>query len=487
MSKRALWILIGAFLVSVAVRAPQLNRPLSAHHEYCTAFTLIALTNWYEDGFAYHHGMPSGGFISEGERFLPPSMSRNDRATALYYFSHPPLAYDLPYILFSITRSAPNVAGLQGMNLFFHLVAALGMFFAVKEVVGAGHGRAPLYAAVLYLFLPATLWFHSNVYMSDMFVQVPWIWHLYFAIRILKTDAKRTASSWIGFTFSSFLVLYTSWLGVFAMVAAVVAAGWTWRQHRSTPVLWIVGSCLAATLAAFSITAWRYLQVIDAEALMAHFASRFAVRGSFAMSQGLLPLLGQILLNYRIGFLPIIVLLVFLMMRWWRSDAPKQLPAPARSLFILLTALPVILDHAFLLQYAEHDFAALKAAPLFCGSAAIALERMDRMWSRALLALTCLLGVLYFYHTNPLPGHDGGRYAQEKDLGTFIAANALPNELVFGVGVSTEPQVAWYARRNVLGVASAESARAYLTDRGLAFGVVIASQNGRLTATPIAP
>ena len=60
MAKRSLLIILGAFLVSVAVRVPQLDRPLSAHHEYCTAFTLIALTNWYEDGFATHHGVPSG-------------------------------------------------------------------------------------------------------------------------------------------------------------------------------------------------------------------------------------------------------------------------------------------------------------------------------------------------------------------------------------------------------------------------------------------
>ena len=109
MSRRIWLALLAAFALSVLVRVPLINRPLSAHHEYCTAFTLIALTNWWNDGFATHHGVPSGGFVREDERLFPAARyDRNERAVGLYYFSHPPLAYDVPYALFSITAVAPS-------------------------------------------------------------------------------------------------------------------------------------------------------------------------------------------------------------------------------------------------------------------------------------------------------------------------------------------------------------------------------------------
>ena len=133
MPRRDLPALLIAFAISLVVRWPLVDRPLSAHHEYCTAFTLVALTNWWEDGFATHHGMPSGGWIREGEALYPADPERrNERAAGLYYFSHPPLAYDLPYVLFVLTNTAPNAAGLQWMNMFFHLLTAIGLYHAVR-------------------------------------------------------------------------------------------------------------------------------------------------------------------------------------------------------------------------------------------------------------------------------------------------------------------------------------------------------------------
>lgn len=485
MSRSALVAVLLAFVLSIAVRWPLIDRPLSAHHEYCTAFTLIALTNWWDDGYAAHHGMPSGGFIREGERLLPPDRyDRNERAVGLYYFSHPPLAYDLPYALFVATGTAPNAAGLQWMNIFFHLVTALALFHAVRIAVGGERPQAPLFAAVLYFFLPATLWFHGNAYMSDMFVQVPWVLHLAFAMRVLQPGARPSRRTWIGYGITLFLVLYTSWLGVFAACTGVVVAVVRWWKDRKVPLAMIVGISALAFMAAFGLTAWRFLQVIDADALVVQLRSRFAVRGSFGAENGVWPLLKQIAVNYRIGFLPVILLLVLVVPIIRRQGRPLAIHRDLR-LFILLTGLPVLLDHAFLLQYAAHDFAALKAAPLLCGLAGWSLAQLGPRWSRALLVLTCFASVLYFYRTNPLPGRDGGRYAQERELGLFIAANAAPDEVVFAQGLSTEPQVAWYARRNIHGVADVEAARAFLRERGVERGVVIAGEGGVFQATHI--
>jgi hypothetical protein len=141
-------------------------------------------------------------------------------------------------------------------------------------------------------------------------------------------------------------------------------------------------------------------------------------------------------------------------------------------LFVVLTGLPVLLDHAVLLPYAEHDFAALKGGLLLCGLGGLFLGRIPVRPANALLAATCVAGVLYFYRTNPLPGHDGGRYVVERDLGEAMAREAHPYEIIFFEGPAPEPQVLWYAKRHIVQVNSSEEALRFLHERNLHKGVI---------------
>ncbi|MBL0044793.1 MAG: hypothetical protein IPP33_10505 [Flavobacteriales bacterium] len=175
--------------MSVVVRVPLLNKPLSAHHEFCTALVLVILNNWYTNGFAALHGGPASSFTGAADLY-PEEVPEvpNVRAGVMYYFSHPPLAYDLPYLMFAGLGIAPNVLGLQLFNMLFHLLTTVCLYLLVKELhTSEAASRAPLFAAVLYLFMPAPLWFHSNAYMSDMFVQNFWVMHLVVVARDLQT------------------------------------------------------------------------------------------------------------------------------------------------------------------------------------------------------------------------------------------------------------------------------------------------------------
>ncbi|HQW39704.1 MAG: hypothetical protein KBA60_00110 [Flavobacteriales bacterium] len=475
MAKRSLLIILGAFLVSVAVRVPQLDRPLSAHHEYCTAFTLIALTNWYEDGFATHHGVPSGGFVRQAEPLFPPDkFSRNERAIGTYYFSHPPLAYDLPYLLFSIFGTAPNVTGLQLFNLFFHLITTIALFFVLRSVFSESSvSPAPLFAALLYLFMPAPLWFHGNAYMSDLFVQNMWVLHLVFAIRVFQQKEAPSTSLLLRFGLTLFLTVYTSWLGVFAAATAVGIALWQWRTSTNRRTLLLLGVSVAAVVLTIGLSAFRYLQVVDASALIQHFTDRFAVRGSFAMPDGPLPHLKQMVINYRMGFLPVLIALgILLFVRVRRAHLFHEMNAPRLWLFVALTGIPVLLDHAFLLQYADHDFSALKAGPLLCGLSGIGISVFPKRWATVAIGATCLAGVLYFYKINPVGEKADERYAQEMELGSKIGKETSPDDVVFAIDLSAEPQVVWYAHRNIIRVGTIQQAEEFIRERGLQEGVV---------------
>ena len=488
MAYRSLLIILAAFLVSVSVRVPQLDRPLSAHHEYCTAFTLIALTNWYEDGFATHHGVPSGGFVRQAEQLFPPEkFSRNERAIGSYYFSHPPLAYDLPYLVFSVFGIAPNVIGLQLFNLFFHLITTIALFFAVRSVFPEGSlTHAPLFVALLYLFMPAPLWFHGNAYMSDLFVQNMWVLHLVFAMRVLQRKEAPSPGLLLLFGLTLFLTVYTSWLGVFAAATAVGIALWQFRGSNGGRSLQLVGVSGAAVVLAVGLTAYRYLQVIDTSVLIKHFTDRFAVRGSLALSDGPLPHLKQLVINYRMSYLPVLIALgVLLFLRVRRAHLFNALNTPRLPLFVALTGIPVFLDHAFLLQYADHDFSALKAGPLLCGLVGIGISVFPTRWAMAAVGATCLAGVLYFYKINPIGEKAEERYAQEMELGLKIGTETRPDDVVFAIDLSAEPQVAWYAHRNIIRVGTVQQAEEFLGERGLQEGVVFQREGDVITAERI--
>lgn len=482
MPRRELFIVLFAFVLSVGVRAPQLDRPLSAHHELCTAVALIILHNWYVDGFAEHHGGPAISFSGDADRYPPgPDDAPGMRDGISYYFSHPPLAYDLPYLLFVILGVAPNVLGLQLFNLFFHLTTAICLYFIVKELLSQNGSHAPLYAAVLYLFMPAPLWFHGNVYMSDMFVQNFWALNLLVIVRMLKRGTAGSGRWLLAFGVTLFLAVHTSWPGVFAGATVGLLAIWHWYRSRDTAYVKLLFVAITAVVLALGLTAWRYLQVVDAEALWAYYTGRYDVRGSSDLEEGLWPHLKQLAVNYRVGYLPVILVAMVLGIMFRKRSSALSGLGP----FVFLTAMPVLLDHMFLLQYAEHDFAALKGGFFFCGLAALGLANLRPRWSNALVVATCIAGVLYFYRTNPLPGHDDGRYAQERDLGFAIAAEAQPNEAVFTLGFTPEPQAQWYAKRTLFRIDDLQQARDLLRSQGTATGVVFEERDGALVVQRI--
>ena len=278
----------------------------------------------------------------------------------------------------------------------------------------------------------------------------------------------------------------TSWLGVFAAVASGLAALWKWKKERSAR--WLIPMALAAlaVVLALSYTAWRYTRVVDFDQLIAFFQSRFEVRGSVGLEEGVWPHLKQMIVNYRMGFLPLLILFFAIALFKLKGRSNTTVLRPnSLTLFILLTGLPVLLDHVFLLQYADHDFTVLKAGPILCGLAAIGIARLEERWSISLITLTCFAGVLYFYRINPLPDKDGTRYAHERNIGQAIAAEVLPNEAAFTLGSTPEPQVQWYAKRTLFRIDSLPQAEVLLRAQRTRNGVVFRLTDQGVTSEKI--
>ena len=171
--------------------------------------------------------------------------------------------------------------------------------------------------------------------MSDMFVQNFWVMHLAIALRMFLAPAlgKRL---FLAFFITLFLSVLTSWLGVFAAVASGLAALWKWQKERSAR--WLFPALLAtlAVVLALSYTAWRYTRVVDLDQLIAYFESRFEVRGSVGLEEGVWPHIGQMIVNYRMGFLPLLIMFFAIALFKLKGAIDHDHSGPnALSLFIL--------------------------------------------------------------------------------------------------------------------------------------------------------
>ena len=468
MLHRPLIVLLLAFGTSMALRWPLMDRPLSGHHEYCTAFSLIILENWHTDGLCAHGGTPALTFNAAADLHAPWMGYEAAFANGRYhYLSHPPLGLYLPYWAFELAGLGPSPPGLQCFNLLLHALLVLAVWRLVGTVAGA---RPALHAALLTIFLPAPLWFLSNAYMSDIMVVVPWAWHVVAAQALFASTQQHRTRLW-PFTLSLLVTVYTGWLGVLAAAVDLLLVFRTEavRAQRAR----IIGAIAFAVVLPLALTALSYASVVGWQGLQDYLIGRLLHRSSLGPAASGWQALWQGLENFRTGFLPVMVVLLaalpFLLRAWLGGRLHLS---PKVRVLLLLTGLPVLLEHALLLDYAAHDFVALKATPLLVTVVALLLEHAaPRRWAAhlpgMLVALLCVMGAAYFRHLN-VPGVS----TVHRNQGTYIAEHLKADERFFWSGPAPEPQLVWYAQRTPWSVRSSEEAQAVLALRGEARGVL---------------
>lgn len=468
MLRLPLIILLLTFGASVALRWPLLDRPLSGHHEYCTAFTLIILQNWHHDGLVAHAGAPPLTFAAPGDRDAPWMGAKMALHNGRYYYlSHPPLGFYLPHFAFALFGAAPSPLGLQAFNLLLHVLLVLAVWRLILAVSGQ---RAALHAALLAIFMPAPLWFLGNAYMSDIMVVVPWAWHLVAAQALFVSTQQHRTRLW-PFTLSLLITVYTGWLGVIAAAVDLLLVFRTEavRAQRAR----IIGAIAFAVALPLVLTVLSYASVIGGQGLMDYLLGRLLHRSSLGPAASGWQVLWQVLENFRIGFLPVLLVLLVALPVMVRAGLRGVFHlAPNVRLLLLLSGLPVLLEHALLLDYAAHDFVLLKAVPLLAGGVALLLEEVGReSWAKRfpgmMVVFLCTLGAAYFWRLNASGGST--RY---RDAGTFIAQHIRPDERYFWSGPPPEPQLVWYAQRTPWSVSSEAEARSVLAARGEHSGVL---------------
>ncbi len=457
MPARHAWILLLVFLLSVLVRLPQLGRPLSKNHEFCTAQTLIVMSVWDQRGFFACTGCPAMTFTAPCDVApLGLAYSFMQRDGVKYYVSELPIAYYAPYALFKLLRVTPSEIPLRVFNLICHLLIAILLYrflsaaFDVDRVPSIAN--APLYASIFYLLMPAPLWYHSNVYISDMIVQLPWAWTLATGARLFR-EARPPLRRSAWFLLAIAVTSGTEWIGVFIASVFSAYAFYRWWRTRSRGWIVIAWLVMVVMLMVVGCSLWLYSGIAGWKMLYQYFAYRYVDRGVIfgPHEKPLTPFLIANVWNTLSSWGPLVLIVLFVGITVRIGDRSRI--RMSRSVLVL-TALPAIMHLLVFLRHDGHEFTALKLGFVLCAFGGWSLAKLGNKWpvvASASLVTTCLCGVLLFTWINR-PG-DGSMTGDKYDLaqkrGSLIARTACTNELIFVSGAAVEPQLMFYAKRNI--------------------------------------
>lgn len=466
-------VLLLVFLISVLVRYPNINRPLSKHHEFITAIPLRVLQIWDLNGAAKFNYNPIMNYAGDGNKFINNHASTSgtmmDKQGNYYYVSHPQFAYIFPYLVFKLLHIKPTVLSLEVFHLFINFFSAAFIYLITcllsiqrpfKQVFIPG-----LIAFTVYLFSPAVLWFQCNTYMSDTLVHLPFILAVYTILKLLMRKRFYSPKYLFYYALFLFLMIYTSFLGLFFAAAVFFYSLIKLRKENVfIPLMLITISVSFFTL--FLIVK-QYSQINGLEAYILQMVDRFSERGGFNGSTFLNTLhkvlsnLKTIFINYGTSYLPIFVLLGIFAVLTLKKAKMGLVFTKNGYRFLWLSALPVLLLHFVLLNYSGHDFVMLYGSLFLSVLVGILYDKLKRaevlkpLVLHTGIAMVILSSLAIYYFIN-LPGDyswKGDYYATSKDVGLIIKENAQPNEVVYLEGpIDLDPQLIVYAERNIIRV-----------------------------------
>ncbi len=176
---------LALFAYTVKIRRPWFGviSPSLSHHQWLTCATMLITRNWYRET---PWKLAFGLFNNPASVEFPSLVSRG------VYHSYPPGAFFPVYILAEVMGHEPGPRMIMGWNLALHFLTALGLswlVFAALRLADFAEGPAFGFACLpllLDLFSPGPLYWHQNVYMSDMAGTMPYIWCVFLELLLAR-------------------------------------------------------------------------------------------------------------------------------------------------------------------------------------------------------------------------------------------------------------------------------------------------------------
>ena len=446
------------FLMSLLVRLPNLDRPLSKHHEANAALVLINAEVWNEKGPAASNYLPVNAYHFAGDNFndstnLAKGFVINNSFGALWYI--------LPYYFFKLLQVQPSPLLLQVYNLLLHaitlwLVYGIAIMLFSKTEKGK---QLALCLALFYAFAPGPLWFHGNGYSHEIAV-LPFVFGAVLLYLQMLRDAKINGGRLLLLFLLVVGGILCDWLMCFVAFAIFVAEIISFRK-REQPFL-LPPVFTAAVAAGVGIVVWHFSSFMGFDNYLQALTSRYLHRGVTGESER-----GGIAAN--VGILSFYLLAYgMLLPAAFASLISKRCRTSINNLPLLkgflIAATLVVAGHHIIFKgfTVVHDYSVTKAAIIIVILAAVFILLMRRYWIRIALVVLLLASNLIIYYAVNRPGQvaaNGQPYNYFEKLGKEMKAVAEPDEYVFTNAPEFSYNLVYYSKRYYRLVPNEQEAR----------------------------
>jgi hypothetical protein len=354
-------ILVFLYIPAITIRAGELRRPLGDGQQWLTSTVLRTQQIWAAQGITTWRFLPVMSYPLVADKHIDNQASLADRRGNWFYTSYGPLAYIAPYLVTRAAGISPSAAFLGWFNMAIHFATALMLFLLVVEITRPRRLRdcvPAIVAFALYTWSPETLWFHSNPYMSDMFVQPLFAFGALLFVRALRAHGAASP----GIFFVTFAAVLTEWLGVMFAAALVF---WFVLHRRDAAARNAALAASAGALLAVGMIVWHYSAIAGIDAFIEAARGKYSIRsGTSAQSAFTLADADgwRVLAStYWRGYWPVIAAIGIMALATRRPSSREGLGGWTAPLFV--TTVAVLLHHAVFFDFtAEHPFSALKTA-----------------------------------------------------------------------------------------------------------------------------
>jgi hypothetical protein len=450
MSKREIYIIGCVFLISLLVRLPNLNRPLSKHHEFNAAFFMIPMEIWNESSIFRYHGSPVLNYENPSDKGINNfTVGNTSYRNSYYYLSFGAGSYVIPYFFMQLF-GGPSILYLQIFSILIHLVSTLFLIALTKSIfrLNSLDEKYALIAGIAFLLLPHTLWFNGNGYTHHSLVVLFFLGSVWATFKWI-TEENSTLYGTLYFLFL-FLTIYTEWIGCILGCTNILVVFFIFK-NKSWAYLSLT---LAAILSSLGLIYWQYASLIGGDRLVDYLTNRFFARSDLDnISSGYVYFFKRMTFWFMVGYLPLLAFILYLTVK---AKSFSKIIQTFKQVAILL--IPSWIHHFVFSEFsAAHDYSVLIDAVYLCIITAILSFHIHLLYfSRRKLGIVAITyavsTILIFYGINR-PGEvsqRGERYDSFKQIGEFIKLEASKDEVIFIQGLNDLPcpQVLYYAKRN---------------------------------------
>jgi hypothetical protein len=463
---KPLAIILFFFAISVAIRLPNLDRPLSKHHELNAALVLINAEEWNRKTPAFYNYVPVHSYHEPGDDVY--NQSNKEGRDYLVNVSFGSLWYIMPFGFFRVLQAEPSPLLLQVFNLLLHLISVLliyklALYLFKKESEAE---QKALLTSIVYLFCPSPLWFHGNGYVHEVAV-LPFVFGA--TLLYLQTSHGRvSAIKYLVLSLTIVAGICCDWLMCFVAAAMFVCTLISYTRRRWMSDLIVVIVLVLGAVVGVLITVWQFSSFMGFESYIQSLVSRFFVRGVKGNAEGVGLSKGKGILSfYLLGyglFIPLI-LVAFLLVKQFKQQIQRN---SRLKNFILVGGIVCLFHHLLFWGFTNiHDYSVVKSGLVISLLSAIAIYSLRDQKKRIVaLALVLLVNTGVYYYIN-VPGKyaaNGQPYTYFKELGEKMTTIATPDDYIFIDTPEMSLILTYYSKRYYRNVRDADEAETFFRE-----------------------